>query len=30
MIDENGNWIGFVTPKESPFSEKILTWIEKK
>ena len=30
MIDENGNWIGFVAPKESPFSEKILTWIEKK
>ena len=27
MIDENGNWIGFVAPKESPFSEKILTWI---
>ena len=30
MIDENGSWIGFVAPKESPFSEKILTWIEKK
>ena len=29
MIDENGNWIGFVAPKESPFSEKILTWIEE-
>ena len=30
MIDENGNWVGFVSPKESPFSEKIVTWIEKK
>lgn len=30
MVDENGNWIGFVAPKESPFSEKIITWIEKE
>lgn len=30
MIDENGNWVGFVAPKESPFSEKIVTWIEKE
>ncbi len=22
MIDENGNWVGFASPKESPFSEK--------
>ena len=29
MIDENGNWVGFVAPKESPFSEKIVTWIEE-
>ena len=28
MIDENGNWVGFASPKESPFSEKIVTWIE--
>lgn len=30
MIDENGNWLGFASPKESPFSEKIVTWIEKE
>ena len=30
MIDENGNWVGFVAPKESPFSEKIVTWIEEE
>ena len=30
MIDENGNWVGFVAPKEDPFSEKIVTWIEKE
>ena len=30
MIDENGNWVGLASPKESPFSEKIITWIEKE
>lgn len=30
MIDENGRWAGVVSPKESPFSEKIITWIEKE
>ena len=30
MIDENGHWVGVVSPKESPFSEKIITWIEKE
>ena len=30
MIDENGNWVGFVAPKESPFSETIISWIEEK
>lgn len=30
MIDENENWVGFASPKESPFSEKIVTWIEKE
>lgn len=30
MIDENGSWVGFASPKESPFSEKIVTWIEKE
>ena len=30
MIDENGNWVGFVAPKESPLSEKIVTWIEQE
>lgn len=30
MIDENGNWVDFVSPKESPLTDKIVTWIEKK
>lgn len=30
MIDENGQWVGMVPPKESPFSETIVRWIEKK
>ena len=30
MIDENGNWVDFVTPREDPFSEKIVQWLEKK
>ena len=30
MIDENGNLVGVVSPKESPFSKKIITWIEKE
>ena len=28
MIDEKGNLVGFVTPKEKPDSEKIISWIE--
>ena len=28
MIDENGRLIDFVSPKESPMSEKILKWIK--
>jgi glutathione peroxidase len=30
MIDENGNWDDFAPPREQPFSEKIVQWIEKK
>ncbi|GAB6008981.1 glutathione peroxidase [Dysgonomonas reticulitermitis] len=30
MIDENGNLVDFVVPKEDPFSEKIVKWIENK
>ena len=30
MIDENGNWVDFVAPKESPLSDKIVQWIEGK
>lgn len=29
MIDENGNYIGMVPPKESPASEEIINWINK-
>lgn len=27
MIDENGNYVGTVSPKESPASEEIINWI---
>ena len=29
MVDENGNWVDFVPPRDDPFSEKIVQWIEK-
>ncbi len=29
MIDEDGNWVGTIPPKESPMSDKIIKWIEK-
>lgn len=29
MIDEDGQWVGTVSPRESPFSEEIVTWLEK-
>ena len=28
MIDENGHLVGYVEPKESPKSDKIISWIE--
>lgn len=28
MIDENGNWAGVVSPRESPLDDKILNWIK--
>jgi len=30
MVDEQGNLVGFVSPKEKPDSEKIINWIEGK
>lgn len=27
MIDENGNWVGSISPRTSPLSEEIITWI---
>lgn len=30
MIDENGNWIDYVAPDESPMTPKIINWIEGK
>lgn len=29
MVDENGHLIDFVPPREDPFSEKIVKWIEE-
>jgi len=28
MIDENGNWVDYASPKTKPFDEKIVSWIE--
>jgi glutathione peroxidase len=30
LIDENGNLVDVVFPKESPMSEKIINWIDGK
>ncbi len=30
MIDENGNWVGVVSPREKPFCDTIVKWIETK
>ncbi|HET6245038.1 MAG TPA: glutathione peroxidase [Bacteroidia bacterium] len=27
LIDENGNWVKSVSPKESPDSEEVLNWL---
>jgi glutathione peroxidase len=27
MIDENGEWVGMVSPQESPACDKIVNWI---
>lgn len=29
MIDEKGNWVGVVPPRESPTSDKIINWIKE-
>ena len=28
MINEQGDWVGYVSPKTKPFDEKIVSWIE--
>lgn len=30
LIDENGNLIGVIAPKEKPDSQKVIDWIEGK
>ncbi|HEX5626104.1 MAG TPA: glutathione peroxidase [Saprospiraceae bacterium] len=30
LIDENGKWFAVVSYKESPLSERIVDWVEKK
>lgn len=30
MIDENGHLVDFVPPREDPFCDKIVKWIEQK
>ena len=27
MIDENGNWVGSISPRTSPLTEEIINWI---
>jgi len=29
MIDENGNWVDFIPPREDTFDNKIVQWIER-
>jgi len=28
LIDETGNLVSVMAPKENPFSEKIVSWIK--
>ncbi len=28
MVDERGDWVGFVAPRESPLCDRIVDWIE--
>ncbi len=28
LIDENGNWVGFIAPKESVLSDRVENWIK--
>jgi len=30
LIDENGNLVNVINPKEKPSSEKVLAWISSK
>jgi glutathione peroxidase len=30
MIDQNGDYVGMISPKESPASEEIINWIEAR
>lgn len=30
MIDENGNYVGYVAPREKPTCDKIVNWLEGK
>jgi len=30
MIDEEGRWVNFVLPAESPYCEKIINWLKQK
>jgi len=30
MIDEDGGWVSFATPRTLPTAEEITSWIEKK
>lgn len=30
MIDEEGNWVGTLSSRESPMSKKIISWIENQ
>ena len=29
MIDENGKLVGYVEPRENPYTEKILKWLNQ-
>jgi hypothetical protein len=30
MIDENGNFVDFASPKTKPMDDQIISWIEGK
>ncbi len=29
LVDENGQWVGSLSPRESPFSDRVMEWLTR-